>query len=229
MEKFFITSIGTGIGKTLVTTTMCRQLRASGKKVIALKPVISGYDSTDKGSDSALILQSLGLEFTPKNIEKISPFRFAAPLSPDMAAAREGRGIGFNEVVSYCKAYEQAEADMLLAEGVGGVMVPLNKDYTVLDWMEALGWKIILISGSYLGAISHTLTACESLATHGLKPFALIISESESSEVVPTDMVGTLRNFLPEDVTIITIPRQNDKQGGKEMWELMPSLSEIWV
>lgn len=229
MEKFFITAIGTGVGKTLVTTAMCHQLRACGKKVIALKPVISGYDSADKESDTALILQSLGLEPTAENIGKISPFRFSAPLSPDMAAAREDRGIEFNEVVSCCLSYEKSKADILLAEGIGGVMVPLNKEYTVRDWMEALGWKIILVAGSYLGAISHTLTACESLAARGLAPSILIISESEGSGVGLVDMVGTLRNFLPESLPVITIPRQEYDNNGKNIWARIPSLSGIWT
>lgn len=222
-DKFFITATGTDVGKTFVTTTLCRQLIGQGKKVAAFKPVISGYDVADKQSDSALILQSCGLEITAKNIAKISPWRFAAPLSPDMAAHREGKNISLDELVAFCKEQEKSQADILLAEGVGGVCVPLNDTQTVLDWMVALAdWKIILVAGSYLGSISHTLTAIQSLFARNLSLHALIVSESENSPVPLAETIKTLANFLPKSVSIVTLPRQQEQNG-----ENIPKISDI--
>ncbi len=209
MDKFFITATGTEIGKTFVTTALCRELIEDGKKVVALKPVISGYDYGDRRSDSALILQSLGKEVTEENVAKISPWRFTAPLSPNMAAGEEGKNISFEELVNFCKKHEEFDADILLVEGVGGVCVPLNDKYTVLDLMAELkDWKIILVTGSYLGSISHTLTAAHTLLASNIKLHAVIVNESENSTVSLAETVNTLKNFMKKPIDIITLPRK---------------------
>jgi|CXWL01.1.fsa_nt_gi dethiobiotin synthetase len=210
MDKFFITATGTNIGKTFVTTTLCRQLIEAGKKVVALKPVISGYNPDDLQNDTALILESCDLPITQENIEKISPWRFVAPLSPNMAAEKEEKKIDFDELISFCKNQGKTSADILLIEGVGGVCVPLNDKYTVLDWMVALpDYKIILVAGSYLGSISHTLTAVQALTARNLKLHALIVSESENSSVSLAETVKTLEKFVPESVAVNSITRQH--------------------
>ncbi len=220
MNKFFITATGTDIGKTFVTTTLCRQLIEAGKKILALKPVISGYNPDDLQSDTALILESCSLPITQENIEKISPWRFTVPLSPNMAAEKEGKNIVFDELIKFCQEQEKIGADILLVEGVGGVCVPLNDRYTVLDWMSALpDYKIILVSGSYLGSISHTLTAIHALAARNLKLHALIVSESENNSVSLVETAKTLENFIPKSVHIITVPRQHKTN--------IPSLKEV--
>ena len=225
MQKFFITATGTGIGKTLVATALCHQLKLAGKKVAALKPVISGYEAADMQNDSALILQSLALSVTTENIEKISPWRFAAPLSPNMAGARENKNIPLEKLISFCKEQEKIDADILLVEGVGGICVPLNNTSTVLDWLAALdGWKIILVTGSYLGAISHTLTAVQALSASRLSPHSLVISESEGSPATLEETTETLSQFLPKRLPIITIPRQNS---AAEAWKAVPPISGI--
>ncbi|MDE3038475.1 MAG: dethiobiotin synthase, partial [Pseudomonadota bacterium] len=168
MSSFFITGTGTGIGKTLVMTALCRQLKASGKTVTALKPVISGYDPKDKNNDAALILKSCGLAPSPALMETIAPWRYAAPLSPSMAAAKENNPVDMQALVKFCRDHAALASDAVLAEGAGGVMSPLTENETMLDWMEALGWPAILVGGSYLGALSHMLSAFEALKSRGV-------------------------------------------------------------
>lgn len=205
-KKFFITGTGTGVGKTFVTANLAKQLRAMGKNVHAIKPIISGYVAGDLTSDSAQILQGLGLEITEENIAKISPWRYLAPLSPDMAAAREGREIKLDEVVEFCN---KNNSEILMIEGVGGVLVPLNETQTVRDWIAQLDAKIILVSGAYLGAISHTLCAIEALSAKNLHPHTLIISESENQAAPAQEIAKSLANFLLKNLPIIIIPRHS--------------------
>ena len=70
---------------------------------------------------------------------------------------------------------------MLLIEGIGGVMVPLDDRRTVLDWMSLLRIPVVLVAGSYVGTISHTLTALEVLARRNLDIAAVVVSESETA------------------------------------------------
>src|SRR5262245_43386351 len=101
MTAAFITATGTDIGKTFVTRGLIKHLRAQGRTVSALKPVVSGYEPAEAaGSDPGLLLAALGREVTEDTIADISPWRYAAPLSPHIAAAREGRTIEFRRVVA---------------------------------------------------------------------------------------------------------------------------------
>ena len=157
VKRLFVTGSGTGVGKTLVTAALAHQLSRAGKTVRAVKPVISGYTpATHRDSDTAVLLDSLGSDHSPEAIDRMSPFRFEAPLSPDMAAAREGRQLDFEALLHFCRDCAAGPEDILLIEGVGGVMVPLTRDKTVLDWIEAIDAPCLLVAGSYLGTISHT-------------------------------------------------------------------------
>jgi dethiobiotin synthetase len=224
MQSFFITSSGTEIGKTLVTTSLCYQLMQMGKRVTALKPVISGFDERDPESDSALILRSCGLSHDPQVMRTISPWQYAAPLAPSMAAAREGKILDMQALVDFCKEHTTLKTDLLLVEGVGGVMAPLTPHQSVLDWMVQLQWPVILVTGSYLGSISHTLTAIEVLRTKGLTLQALVVCESEKTGVTLSETIEELSHFVSSQVPIVKIPRIRVHA---EKWKHAPMIS--WI
>ena len=211
MTTLFITSSGTEIGKTFVGSLLVRQLRAQGRGVAALKPVISGVTAEDfADSDTALLLDALARPATVEAIQDMSPWRFQAALSPDMAAALEGRDVPFNALVDHCAAARAAAQDVLVIEGVGGIMVPLDQRHTVLDWLMAVAGRMavrpVLVVGSYLGTLSHTLTAAAVMAHHGVPPTAIVVSQSPDSTVSLSATVETLARFLP-DIPIVTLPR----------------------
>ena len=204
MERYFIAGVGTGVGKTLVTTILCHQLTAMGRGVTALKPVVSGYSDDDLESDPALILRSVGRSPTPEAMAAIAPWRFAAPLSPHLAARREGRSIDPNELVNFCRRHEGRE--LLLVEGAGGLMSPIDPTQTIHDLIVALQYPVILVAGTYLGALSHTLTALLTLRNAGPRIQALVVSESEES-VGLAETVESLEPFVGDDVPLIPLPR----------------------
>ena len=197
MKRYFITSTGTGIGKTFATCALIRQARARGFRVAATKPLISGFDK-DKiaESDTGAILAALGDEVSEANARKISPWRFAAPLSPNMAAADEGRAIDCQALFEFSKTFLAQPADLAVIEGVGGVMVPLDDQNTVLDWLRACGVPALLVVGDYLGTISHTLTAIEVLRARGVEIAAVVMSEGETPEVPFERTLDDLRSRL---------------------------------
>jgi dethiobiotin synthetase len=167
--------------------------------VQALKPVISGFDAeTVAESDTAILLQALGRDPTLEAIAELSPWRFAAPLSPDMAAAREGRDIDFDALSRFCSDAIGSFQGMTLIEGVGGVMVPLTDSKTVVDWISALQVPAVLVVGSYLGTLSHTLTAHAVLTQRRIPVAAVVISESEENPVPLAETEATLARFLPK-------------------------------
>ncbi len=128
----------------------------------------SGFDPKNvAATDTGALLDALGLAATPANLDSVSPWRFVAPLSPDMAAAREQRVIPFDEFLEFCRT--PRPSDVTLIEGIGGVMVPLDDTHTVLDWIVELGAPVLLVAGSYLGTLSHTLTAVAALRARGVR------------------------------------------------------------
>ena len=207
MSAVFITATGTDIGKTFVTAGLIRHLRAAGAAVDALKPVVSGYDSSVvETSDPAVLLKALGKPVSAGEIARMAPWRFRAPLSPDLAAAREGRGIDFDELIAFSRRAVDATSGMLFIEGVGGIMVPLDDRHTVLDWMAALRIPLLLVVGGYLGTISHTLTAIDVLAQHALTTAAIVVCESERNPVELVDTVASIERFSG-GVDVIGLPR----------------------
>ena len=222
MQPYFITSTGTGIGKTLTTSALCWQLRQQGKKVTALKPVISGYSPLDMDCDSSRILKSCGITPTPQAMETISPWRYSAALAPNMAARIEGNTLPFDKLVEFCQEHTQLQNDILLVEGVGGVMVPLTDQHTVLDWMQALNWPLILVTGSYLGSINHTLTAFEVIRARGLTVHSVVLCESYVRAVDLAATADTLETFLPKTIPVVKIPRISSME---DTWKHVPPIS----
>jgi dethiobiotin synthetase len=212
MSAFFITATGTDIGKTFFAAGLIRHWRAAGRAVDALKPVATGFDpEATATSDTAILLTALGRPIAPAEIDRVTPWRFAAPLSPDMAAPRENRAIDFHALVDFCRDAITANKGTLLIEGIGGIMVPLDHKHTVLDWMLALQIPLVLITGTYLGSLSHTLTGLDVLARRGLVVKALIANDTPGSAVTMGNATDTLSNFtkvpivgvrrLPPDLT----------------------------
>lgn len=204
-RTFFITGSGTGVGKTLVAASLAHQLLGVGKTVSALKPVISGYVEKDPASDSAQLLASQNLPLNVPNVEAISPWRFAAPLAPAVAASREGREIDFAALCRFCTTPRVSE--ITLIEGAGGVMAPLTASHTTLDWMEALACPAILVVGTYLGALSHALTAGAALSARGIAVQAVVVSESAESAMEMPETARLLKSFMPTAKFIVPLPR----------------------
>jgi dethiobiotin synthetase len=201
MSAFFVTGSGTDVGKTFVTAALVRRLKAQGRIVEALKPVVSGYNADNPaGSDPAILLEALGLPVTEEYLAEIAPWRFRAPLSPDMAAAAEGRAIDAAEVVTFCARAIAAARDVLLIEGAGGVMAPVGARQTQADLMSALDIPLIFVAGSYLGAISHALTGLDALKCRGLELRALVVDESPGSSVDLAATCASLENFTSAPV-----------------------------
>lgn len=177
MPALFITGTGTDIGKTYVSCAVIRALKARGETVDAFKPVVSGFDPKDAaGSDPARLAAALG---DPSGVFRIAPRRYLAPLSPNIAARLEGETLRLDDMVidAMSRAAELRDG-LLLVEGAGGVMSPLTDSETNLDMIASLGAPVLLVAGSYLGTISHVLTALVALRGAKVTVAAVVMSES---------------------------------------------------
>jgi dethiobiotin synthetase len=205
MTAIFVTGTGTDVGKTFVTVGLIRYLRAAGRAADAIKPIVSGFNAEDPASsDPVILLEALGRPAA--ELDRICRWRFAAPLAPAMAARKEGHPVEFNALVDFSRRAVVGHRDMMFIEGVGGIMVPLDETHTVIDWMTALRLPLLLVAGSYVGTISHTLTALQVLARRNLDVAAVVVSESADSAAPLEETVATIARFA-DSIEVIGIPR----------------------
>jgi dethiobiotin synthetase len=222
-QRFFVTGTGTGVGKSFITAGLVRQAKAVWRSVSAHKPVVTGFNPANANdSDTGFLLQCLDRELTEENIQRMSPWRFAAPLAPVMAARQEDRDVDFDALVIHTRGTLLAPDDLVLIEGVGGIMVPLTKRHTVLDWIEPLEIPVVLVTGSYLGTLSHTLTTLEVLKQRQIPIHAIVVNESEESTVSLDDTIEELRRWT--DLPLVPVTRRrvgDDAENIKELRALL--------
>ncbi len=182
---YLILGTGTDIGKSFLAENLCRIL----PQITAIKPVCTGFLYSDKNSDPARILTALNLEISEANLNDISPWRFVEACSPHFLDEQ----IDFFAVRNFCqKKILEAGKKTLLIEAAGGVMTPINNQKTFLDLATELKIPVLLVTGNYLGAISHTLSAVEALKSKGVVVKRIIVNEREESK---WSIVETLKNF----------------------------------
>jgi len=194
---FFVTATGTDIGKTFIVEKLCQKLIKKGKKCNAIKPIISGFDIDDLNNDSAKLLKILGKKINLKNINKISPWRFKKPLSPNIAANLEKKPINFSMLVKFCQKQiklAKKNDEFLFIEGAGGIMTPISDNKTFLNLIEKLKVPVILVIGDYLGTISHSLTAIKVIEAKNIEIDHIIFNEKTKS-TINQEIIKTLKGF----------------------------------
>lgn len=211
MPAVFITATGTDVGKTYVSCALVRALRRRGEKVDAIKPALTGYTQYE-GSDAARLLEALGQG--PELLDRMSPLRFAAALAPPSAARAEGKSVDQGLLNQICRTRMNEMKDgLLVVEGIGGVMSPIADGATSLDLISDLEVPAVLVAGTYLGSITHTLTAIESLKARYLPVLGVVISQSEGDHPDPQEVTNALREYRP-GLTFFVAPRAETWDAG---------------
>lgn len=209
MSHYFVAGSHTDVGKTFVSCQLIRARRAAGRSATAFKPVLSGFDpERPEASDAGELLKALGEPVTSISLDRISPLRFIAPLAPPSAARLEGVLVTRDRLLTLSSAWlSRTDADLNLLEGAGGVMSPIAEDATNLDLMTGLGLPVLLVGGSYLGSISHTLTALDVLRTRSLTIAAVVVSQSADPEAPDFAETVELTRQHAGGVPIFAAPR----------------------
>lgn len=154
---YFVTGTDTGIGKTTVSCALLRSFSRLGLASAGMKPVSSG------GGDAARLAAAGSLPVPP---DLANPYDLPDPLAPHIAARRAGVAIDAGTIV---RAYENIWADIVIVEGIGGFLVPLNEEQDTSDLARMLGLPVILVVGMRLGAINHALLTRDAVKSRGLE------------------------------------------------------------
>jgi dethiobiotin synthetase len=174
MRGLFVTGTDTGAGKSVVAAAICAAVRARGEAVAAFKPVVTGLDEPAAGwpCDDELLAEAAGGH---QSREQVAPYRFGPPVSPHYAAELAGAAI---EPVRLVEAARAAAADgsVLVAEGVGGLLVPITPGYLVRDLAIDLELPVVIAARTGLGTINHSLLTVEAARSAGLRVAGIVMS-----------------------------------------------------
>lgn len=162
--SYFVTGTDTGVGKTLISCALLHGFAAQNRRVVGMKPVAAGCND-DGQNDDVVQLRAAG------NVQidygQINPYCLVPAVAPHLAAQVAGVSIDFARI---SKAFTElsAQADVVIVEGAGGLLVPLNGAQDSADLMRELGLPVILVVGMRLGCLNHALLTVEAIAARGL-------------------------------------------------------------
>jgi dethiobiotin synthetase len=170
LRGVFVTGTDTEVGKSVVAASVCAALVARGERVAAFKPVVTGLDDGpgEFGHDHELLASASNAGQAP---EDVAPYRFGPPLSPHLAAELAGERIEPARLVEAARAHE-----LLVCEGVGGLLVPITTGYLVRDLAIDLELPVVVAARTGLGTINHTLLTVEAARTAGLRVAGVVMT-----------------------------------------------------
>jgi dethiobiotin synthetase len=206
LRGVFVTGTDTGVGKTVVAASIVTTLRARGDPVRAFKPVVTGIDEPDPDwpADHELLAAAAGME--PSDV---TPLTFGPAVSPHLAAELAGVHVEPAELVTHARAL----GEPLVAEGVGGLLVPLTSGYSVRDLAVDLELPVVIAARPGLGTISHTLLTIEAARAVGLTVVCVVLtpwpgapSAMERSNRVTIQQLGATPVHTLPAVTAQTLP-----------------------
>jgi dethiobiotin synthetase len=183
-RPIFVTGIGTGVGKTIVSAILVEKLQAD-----YWKPIQSG----DLEQSDTIMVKSL----VSNPVSRFHPeaYQLTQPYSPHKSAALDGIEIDPDKIIL-------PETDnQLIIEGAGGLMVPLNNDFLMIDLIKKLDAEVVLVSRNYLGSINHTLLSLEALYSRGITLKAIVFNgpvDEYSEQVICAKAKNTHIIHIPE-------------------------------
>ena len=221
----FISGTGTCVGKTVVSSLLFGFLREQGLEVGYQKWLSTGGDMPE---DLLYCLENNNMQFEPENLDKQVIYRFQMPASPHLAAARQGVEVEPERIKEAFYRYA-AEKELLLVEGVGGLLVPLRNDLLLADFLSSIPMPTLLVAASGLGTINHTLMSLEVLKSRSIPVLGVVFSDEEKGmgrdDVLVNDNMRIISEIGGVDV-FGRLPRLEDYQMLRQ--DFVPIGEKIW-
>ena len=179
LPGLFVVGTDTGVGKTHVASAIARSWRASSHRVGVLKPVASGAEFSGGrliSNDAERLIEAAGGGIPH---ERVAPIVFEEPLAPPVAARRRGAPLAMDEVrrvVDGCLAWWEGRADVMVVEGVGGLLCPLAEGATIVDLAIFLDYPLLIVAHRGLGTLNHTLLTVEVARSRGLRVAGVVLN-----------------------------------------------------
>ncbi len=196
MSRFFITGTDTDVGKTVATCQLLRAFSAQGLRAVGMKPVASGCEWRNGELWNADVVAHAAAGNVIAPLGWVSPYRFAPPISPHLAARQAGVRVDLGHLVD-CADQLERQSDVLLIEGAGGWLAPLSDESSMEDLALCLGAPVILVVGMRLGCLNHAFLTARAILQSRL-PFAGWIANQITPDMdCYIDNLACLRQGIP--------------------------------
>lgn len=194
-QAFFITGTDTGVGKTFIACKLIQQYVAQGYKVVGMKPVAAGCELVDGEwvNDDVLKLEAASNVKAPRALT--NPYSFTEPIAPHIAAELTGKTIEISVIKDAFDALSQL-ADIVIVEGAGGFLVPLNETETIADLAKALNIPVVLVVGIKLGCINHTILTFEAIMARNIQVHAWVPNRIEPLMLYYANNIASIKANL---------------------------------
>lgn len=186
----FVTGTDTGVGKTIVTRAVVRALVRRGVRVAALKPVESGAALVDGELVPADAVALVEAARTADRIADVCCYRFPDPVSPHLAAARVGEAIAARPILDLLERRRHG-ADLVIAEGAGGLLVPLSDTLLYGDLIARSGFALLIVAPNVLGTINATLQTIEAARRRGIEVIGVVLNRTPPTELDNAAAIAT--------------------------------------
>lgn len=195
-RAFFVTGTDTGAGKTFSSVVLLHALRQQGLRAVGMKPVASGSEATPGGlrNEDALALQAAS--HPRPDYALVNPWALREPTAPEIAARLDGVTVSMPPIIAAFDALK-AQADVVLVEGVGGFLAPVNAELDQCELPRALGLPVLLVVGLKLGCINHARLTLEAVRARGFEVLGWVASDVEPTMLFPDDYFEALKAALP--------------------------------
>ncbi len=199
MRGVFVTGTDTGVGKTVLAAAVCAALRARGERVVAWKPVVTGTEEPGE-PDHELLARASGTQPS-----EVTSFTFEPAVSPHLAAELAGSTIEPAALVASARAAASG-AEILVVEGVGGLLVPLTLGFLVRDLAREVGLPLVVAARPGLGTINHTLLTVEAARAVGLTVVGVVLTPwPDAPSAIERSNHDTIERLAGVEVS--TLPR----------------------
>jgi len=202
-KAFFVTGTDTEVGKTHVTCLLLKQYAAQGLKVIGMKPIAAGCELVNGAWVNEDVQKLIAASNITAPLDLINPYRFKEPIAPHLAAEKAGVTIEVDKIVNAFKQL-QAMADVVIVEGAGGFLVPLNAKANMADLAIALGLPTILVVGMRLGCINHSLLTVEAIKVRGLGLHGWVANHIDVEMEVQKENIQTITEQLGVEPMLVS-------------------------
>lgn len=193
--KYFVTGIGTDVGKSWATGCLAKRYMDEGKSVITQKFIQTGNEG--RSEDIEVHRRIMGINMTEEDDKMITaPEIFSYPCSPDLAAKIDKRAIDFSKIERATNILE-SRYDIVLIEGAGGIMVPLKGEYLTIDYIRDHHLPTIVVTNGQLGSINHTLLTLYAIKQYGIELSEVIFNHHfDKDSIICADTIDYLKHFL---------------------------------
>lgn len=190
-QTLFVTGTDTDAGKTVVSCALLRSLAAAGIAACGFKPVASGAELSPEGPASADALALRAASAAGAALAEINPLLFAPAIAPHLAAAQAGQVID-PALLTAAHARLAARYPVVIAEGAGGWLTPLNDALLLGDWVAQQGWPVLLVVRIRLGCLNHALLTAEAIAARGVRLAGWVANLAPPASDEAEGMIATL-------------------------------------